>query len=331
MHTANPMSAAKLIRWTRRAPVITPGAIPGDADVPTAPSAASLRRAQPGRIGRALLASQNTCVQLLIWSALVGAFCLTLVIATRLAPLVATVVISTGLPAVLIATNKVHFEQPRGMQLLVIESYFMFVAVLSMLAIRAGQYEINRYVGYLFFIFFAVQTAGFIVDQIKKRSVFGIATTIAGSSAIFLWGITVAGSAAVIDDAGRFQMWGENAPVLIQAIYVVWAILVLLEGRTLPKLTDLGAHLTSIAIAVLSGQFFFVRLLTASQLFLFSGVIHYSNRNFISSDFLTLDEPGQERLRVIYRRRISPALFAIIVMLAALSCRQSAVRLGLLT
>ncbi|GAB7143914.1 hypothetical protein [Mycobacterium riyadhense] len=286
--------------------------------------------------GKTWLSSQSIGIQLLIWNTLVSSFCLALLMATRLEPLVATIVISMGLPAVLIATKKVHFRRVRSMQLFLIESYFMFVAVLSMLAILAGTDQINRYVGYLFFIFFALQTGGFVVDQVKRRSALGIASTIGGASAIFLWGITVAGSSAVIDHAGRFQMWGENAPALIQAIYVVWVIRVLLEGRPLPKgqcevppkLTDLGAHLSSTAIALLSGQFFFARLLTASQLFLFDGVLQYTNRNFISSEFLMLDESAQKRFQMSYQRRISHALFAIMVVLVAMSWRESLARLG---
>ena len=266
--------------------------------------------------------------QMLLWLTAVTAYCLVLVATARAIPY-ATAAISLILPAALYAAQSVDFAWRRIRQLFLITSYFMLVATISIFAIMSGYDGINRYAGYLFFIYFGLQSLGFVLHEIKKRSVLGIVSTIGCGSAIVLWGVSLGGWGSIIDAEGRFQMWGENAPLLIQGIYFFWVIRVLLESRTLPKLTELSAHTASILIALLSGQFFFVRLLTASQLFLLDGIARYSSRDFVSPGFMAFDEVREARFRSIYRRYISPTFFAILAVLVLLAWWDSATQLGL--
>ncbi|MTH95579.1 hypothetical protein [Roseibium sp. RKSG952] len=237
--------------------------------------------------------------------------------------------VSLVIPAGLMLNGSLRFRFPRLAQIFAIETGYMAVAATAVFAITIDSPSLNKISGYGFFCFCVLQTTGFMIDSIRKGSTLGAVSTVFSSIAMILWGASASLHSVMASD-GRFLMWGENAPPYIQAIYSLWAVQVIVEMRSLPKLTEASAHIVSVLVALFSGQFFFARLLTASQIILLDALLHYTDPAFLGKETLTVSETELARFRSFYRRFGAPLLFGLVTLLAGLSSYGSLQRLNII-
>jgi hypothetical protein len=84
-------------------------------------------------------------------------------------------------------------------------------------------------------------------------------------------------TANVIDEDGRFLLWGDDAPANVLLHYGFWLLGVLYVDyeEVLPNSANQATHLASYLVACFSGEFWHVRLLTASHLFLLDAILYF--------------------------------------------------------
>ena len=73
--------------------------------------------------------------------------------------------------------------------------------------------------------------------------------------------------AIVLDEQGRFLMWGEDTPLAIKIICKLWIVNVVV-----PLPTQAIMQFVSLPVSWASKEFFHVRMLTARHLFVFDGI-----------------------------------------------------------
>lgn len=165
----------------------------------------------------------------------------------------------------------------RVIQLLLIESSFMFFSVLGKLFIRHHWQQANQLLGYGFVSLFVLQFSFFMLYQYKVKSTFGFIRT-----AMFLlllphW-FYHAPMVGTLGWDGGFLFTGVKAPTYIVAYYCFWVIgIPLVDSKTLPNFLTAALHFASVLVALFSGEFFHARLLTASHLFVLDYLFGYSS------------------------------------------------------
>jgi hypothetical protein len=175
-------------------------------------------------------------------------------------------------------------------QLVLIESVFNLIAIIAKLASQQDLPSLNVVCGWAFGAWFLLQLGGFAIEQFRRRKFHGIVQSSIALLMMSWWFFSVSSVVNVVDDGGRLLLWGEQTPVAILIMYSVWACNVLLvDSLSLPLLRQATVQFVSIAVAIASGEFFHVRLLTACHLFVLDLVLGYSSDPaVVSPRFATL-------------------------------------------
>ena len=259
------------------------------------------------RKNRDLAASMNplqslAAIGLVFVLGLIYAYGMMLVVRNNLLIEIALVVI---LPIVLIASGVAGSWIERVKELFFIESVFNLVVIGSLISIYMGSPTGNRIFSWGFVLFFLAQAGGFIREQILRRKFHGALQSTAFLILLGVWWLGIDDPSGVIDVNGRFLMWGQDAPVAVKLFYTLWAVNgILVDTKALPNLTQATLHLASIALCWWSGEFFHVRLLTASHLFLLDGVFGYSGSGAFSEAFCAVPKPWQ----ATFEQKAKPAI-----------------------
>jgi hypothetical protein len=185
------------------------------------------------------------------------------------------------IPALVFYINKYskNGTAARVMQLIIIETLYMLFVILSKISIYFNAAAINHLINSGFFSLFIIQFMFFMLYQFKVKSYFGFLRTFMFLVLVFYWFHDVHLN-SIIDAQGRFLMWGTEAPTYIILYYCFWVIgIPLVDSRTLPNFLSALFHFASVSIAVWSQEFFHVRLLTASHLFILDALFHFSDKN----------------------------------------------------
>jgi len=175
--------------------------------------------------------------------------------------------VAVALPLALAWGGCFKVTNPRIVQLVWFESTYNLLAIVNQLALMAEAPDVARVLGYGFGGFFALQVYGFIAFEIGDRRYLGAVASACLGGLIFWWLATAAAPEGAIDAAGRFLMWGEEAPLAIRVAYAVWVVNALACDLNDLHLRLILIHAASVAVALGSGEFFHARLLTASHLF----------------------------------------------------------------
>lgn len=184
--------------------------------------------------------------------------------------------IALGFPVALALGRFFRETNPRILQLLWFESGYNVLVILNKLALGAELPGAATVVGYGFGLFFVVQVYGFVSFELGERRYVGVAQSLVLGGLIAAWFFTAADHGGRIDAAGRFLMWGEDAPLAVQIGYAVWVINALACDLNDLHLRLLVLHLASVTVALTSGEFFHARLLTASHLFCLDLAFQYN-------------------------------------------------------
>jgi len=210
-----------------------------------------------------------------ILAILSGFYCFGLTQAVR-GSMLLEVVVSLLLPLFFWAAKSFQYFGPRLLQLVVIESLFNILIILSRASIRYDAVALNEICGWGFVAFFVVQTTGFLVIQLKRKRWHGVFQSALFFGALMVWWWRAPMTGVIEDEVGRVLFWGEDAPIALQIFYSIWLINVLLvDSPYIPKLNFAVVNFASLAVALTSGEFFHVRLLTACHLFVLEGVFGY--------------------------------------------------------
>lgn len=147
--------------------------------------------------------------------------------------------------------------------------------------------------------FFIIQSIGFIIDIIKKKDevsnikwgfIIGVILTALGMSNVLFWVFTLESNGFTINKNGNVYVFNVPAPWYIITTYITWFFYVITNSSNLPKNSELLAHCISVFLATISGNFFFARLFTASNLFILDYFIYYSNKTFLGKDIMMISE-----------------------------------------
>lgn len=167
----------------------------------------------------------------------------------------------------------------RVMQLIVIESLYMLLVIASKISLYWHFDVLNHGISYGFLGLFIIQFSLFVRYQYQVKSYLGLLRTAMFLVLIVLWFYQDAMD-STIDAEGRFLMWGNEAPAGIILYYCCWVIgIPLVDSRTLPNFLNALFHFASVSVAVWSLEFFHVRLLTASHLFILDALFHFSDKD----------------------------------------------------
>jgi hypothetical protein len=184
--------------------------------------------------------------------------------------------ISLALPVFCAATGWFRYQHPRLIQLLVIESFYNLMVVGGKLSIALDMHTANRAVALGFGVFFVLQLGAFVAFQLKRRSLHGVVQSLTAVLLIGYWWMGLSEVSNTVDADGRFLMWGADAPLAIRLYYVIWVVNVLLvDSPIMPWLRTATAHFVSVGLALWSGEFFHVRVLTACNLFVLDLVLGF--------------------------------------------------------
>ena len=214
--------------------------------------------------------------------------------------------ISLLLPLGCVVGGWVRFGTPRLLQLLAIESFFNLMAVATRLSLLM-RWPTGALTHAGFALFFVVQVGGFLLAQWKSRSRHGVLQSLLGAGLIVDWWWRARETYSAVDPAGRLLVWGTEAPLSVRLAYVIWVTNVLLVQTTrLPRLHQAVIQGASVGVALGSGEFFHVRLLTACHMFLLDLVFGYGKPRpgNASDDFAVLPE----RLADLHDERGRPLL-----------------------
>ncbi len=191
------------------------------------------------------------------------------------------ILICIVVPAIIFQINKKNNKQvpTRVIQLIFIELLFMLFVILSKVSINFNLVSFNYLLSYGFLILFILQFLFFIIYQYKVKSYFGMLRTIMFLIMVLPW-FYHSNKLNVTDAQGRFLLWGLEAPKHIILYYCCWVIgIPLIDSVTLPNFKNALFHFASVTIAVWSQEFFHVRLLTASHLFILDSMLGFSRKN----------------------------------------------------
>jgi hypothetical protein len=165
---------------------------------------------------------------------------------------------------------------PRLFSLIVIETLFNILVLIAKFSIIHNYSSINKFVAYGFIGFFIIQVCGFMISQYHRRSWHGLSQSALFGVLIVIWLVHGFHDLNIIDQSGRFLMWGSDAPLPIRVYYLFWLLTVtLVDTIYLPNLREFCVQLTLTIIAFFSGEFFHARILLASNSFVINLVFLY--------------------------------------------------------
>ena len=226
-------------------------------------------------------------------------------------------------------TDPVHYVMKRVKQLVVFESLYNLIVIISLIAILAGNATTNRLASWAFVGFFVLQAGGFFAAQIQRKKPHGILQSAILVSCILFWWYNTTDPSGVIDEQGRFLMWGEDAPFAVKLIYTIWALNGLLADTTvLPRLTQAIVHLVSIALCWWSAEFFHVRLLTACHLFLLDGIFAYSFSDPLGKRICVMPEAYFDSFKKYIQPYIPVLCSASILVIVVISLLKGGLNMG---
>ncbi|WP_061039963.1 hypothetical protein [Vibrio coralliirubri] len=141
-------------------------------------------------------------------------------------------------------------------------------------------------------VFFVLQSVGFILVQLKKKTYLSMLISVVLAATIAHW--MCSGEQTSLLGEGKLLLFGKAIPWQLSVIYGVWLIqLLLVEYRAvLPKLTLTICHLASFFIAIGADDFFHARIVTASHLLFLSlcfnlKSIDWGGRGFATSNLVS--------------------------------------------
>lgn len=209
-------------------------------------------------------------------------------------------------PAICMAAKlDTKYSHPRIRELFFLESIYNLMVVLSKVAIALQFRALNLVAQWGFLAFMLIQLGGFLRQVAQKRSAHGMIQTILGIITLLIWWWGIGDRTAVIDGLGRFYMWGEETALSFRIIYSFWALnLILADSLYLPKLVQAMVQLASLSLSWWSGEWFHVRMLTASHLFFLDGLFGHYGIDVGGRDFCIIPE----RYQALYDRRIKAAV-----------------------
>ena len=174
----------------------------------------------------------------------------------------------------------------RQKELIIIESIFNLLVVFLKYNLKFGFLENKNVADSLFVLFFSLQTFGFLRSEARsKRPICFLRsiTLFIGIILQFLLGkanidnnsVGSKSMESLITSDGRFLVFGFDAPNNLKLHYGFWLLGVLYidYSHMLPHAALHLLHFCSYVLAVLSGEFWHVRLLTASHLFVIDAVL----------------------------------------------------------
>lgn len=216
--------------------------------------------------------------------------------------LAAEVFVAFLFPAICMAAKlDTKYSHPRIRELFFIESLYNLMVVLSKLAIQVHFSALHIVAQWGFLVFMLIQLGGFLRQVTLKRSVHGMIQTILGIITLLIWWWGIEDRTALVDDSGRFYMWGEETALSFRMIYSFWSLnLILADSMYLPKLIQVMVQLASLSLAWWSREWFHVRMLTASHLFFLDGLFGHYGIDVGGKDFCIIPEKYQE----VYDRRV---------------------------
>lgn len=214
------------------------------------------------------------------------------------------IAITVGLPLLVWASGLMGSASPRILQLFLFESGYNALTILNRSALALGLTDLAWLVGVGFVVFFVVQAAGFLAFEVRQRRPLGVVASVCMSIVVFWWAATCADLGGSVDADGRFLMWGEDAPWILQGMYATWIVNAVVGDLTDVFPRTVVLHGVSVAVALASGEFFHARLLTASNLFLLDLAFNLTRNHssILPDDFAGLPPDTRrwlfERLRV---------------------------------
>ncbi len=168
---------------------------------------------------------------------------------------------------------------PRVIQLIMVESTFMLFVIASKISILSGHEEVCRILGFGFRSLFIIQFFLFMLHQNKMKTYFGALRTLMFLILVIPW-LSSTSLSGTIDSHGRYFFSGTHAPTYILVYYCSWvAGILFVDSKTLPNFITAALHCASVFIALLSQEFFHIRLLTACHLFILDYLLSYSKPN----------------------------------------------------
>lgn len=165
----------------------------------------------------------------------------------------------------------------RVLQLLFIETSFNALVFIDILQSTYHFYLSSQALAYGYYGFFILQLMGFLLIQYQRRMWVGIVQSVIALLMISYWAFHSGFAATTITENGGIQFWGSDTSIFIKAYYCFWVISVLVvESRARPVARQAIMHFASLILALHSDEFFRIRLLTASHLFMLDILFGYS-------------------------------------------------------
>lgn len=158
--------------------------------------------------------------------------------------------------------------------------------------LAVSQWVSVEYVDKGLVVFFVLQSAGFIMVQIRKHAYLSVLISMVLAATIIHW-INI-GAQTTLRGEGDILLFDEAVPWQLKLIYGFWLMqLLLVEYRSvLPKLTLVICHIASFAIAFCAEDFFHARIVTASHLLFLSlcfnlRSLDWGGERFVVSKYLS--------------------------------------------
>ena len=180
--------------------------------------------------------------------------------------------------------------------------------------LAVSQWVSVEYVDKGLIVFFILQSAGFIMVQIKKQAYLSALISMVLAAAIAYW-IHIGAQTTLLGE-GSILLFGEAVPWQLKLIYGFWLMqLLLVEYRSvLPKLTLAICHIASFVIAIGAEDFFHARVVTASHLLFLSLCFNLKSLDWGGGDFVVSTRFSRFIQLKMIREPLSEFLLGIVVM-----------------
>ncbi|UMM05352.1 hypothetical protein MKR81_24555 [Vibrio campbellii] len=180
--------------------------------------------------------------------------------------------------------------------------------------LAVSQWVSVEYVDKGLIVFFVLQSAGFIMVQIKKQAYLSALISMVLAAAIAYW-IHIGAQTTLLGE-GSILLFGEAVPWQLKLIYGFWLMqLLLVEYRSvLPKLTLAICHIASFVIAIGAEDFFHARIVTASHLLFLSLCFNLKSLDWGGGDFVVSTRFSRFIQLKMVREPLSEFLLGIVVM-----------------
>ncbi|ALU45826.1 hypothetical protein [Pseudoalteromonas rubra] len=186
------------------------------------------------------------------------------------------VLIVLGIPILLIPF--IDYADFYTRRLIVLETVFNIFVLLLLFShkINLGE-NVKRGLKLLFGGWFFLQVGGFIYAQYTKEVYLLMLNSFMLFVGILLFFKDTKGLSAKVTDSSRVLIFGVNEPKLLQVLYLFWisGVLLVEYNSYLPKVIVPILHLSSVVLAMKSGDFFHTRILTASHLMIINAKLLY--------------------------------------------------------